>query len=480
MNKKVCLFLVPLLLTGCSLSNANNNEQKKDEGNYLIKEETSIDFLCMLNDKYKSYLQEMIDEFKEIEPKVTVNLSNPLGSGNYAMLEKTVIAGFYNEDYPDIVQCYPDNVVKYLAKGYAVNLDTYINDSTSGLPQDDKEDYISAFMEEGQQYSTEGTYSLPFCKSTELMYYNADALLGIELDGVNNNQPLDDEYFNNLTWEELFNNLCPKLKAYNDSLADDAKIMKDTTNSAIFTYDSDENLFITLANQYGYGYTSYENGKPSIDFDNEEMKALVKKLKVAKDNKYFQTKNSYGDYVSSLFTDRESLFTVSSTASLAYNFNEKDPFAVGVAKIPYAEGKDYSAINQGPSICILDHKDNNRSLASYLLWKHITDKTNSFSWSMKTGYMGIRNSCYTSDEYKASLVINDPNNFKEVAEVENRIKIAEVRSSMFNTPVFRGSGNARTNVGLLLKVCLLSEDLDSEIDKLFKDYSDDAKKYLEQ
>ena len=479
MKKSLYLVLLPLLLVGCSFSSSNKNNNNGNE-NYVIKEKTTIDFLCMLNEKYKGYAQQMIDEFEKIEPNVKVNLSNPLGSGDYSMLEKTVISGFFNEDYPDIVQCYPDNVVKYLAKGYAVNIDQYLNNADYGLTNEDKEDYISAFMEEGQHYFVPGTYSLPFCKSTELLYYNADALIGLKLDGVNDDKPIDASYLDSLTWDELLSNLCPKLTEYNNSLSNEDKIMKISEESAIFTYDSDENLFITLANQYGYGYTSVdEDGKAHIIFDNPQMKALMKQFKAASDNKYFKTKKTYsGEYVSTLFTDRECLFTVSSTAGVTYNYNSKDPFAVGVAKIPHAAGREYSAINQGPSICILDHKDNNRALASYLLWKYITNKTNSFSWSLKTGYLGIRNSCYTSDEYKESLVIEDKTDLFNVLQVDNRIKISEVRSHMFNTPVFKGSGNARTDVGLLLRDCLLSPDLDSEIDQLFKYYSDDAKSYL--
>ena len=469
MNKRVYLLLVPLLITGCSFnSNKKDDKNKNDKG--YIKEATTIDFLCMSDSSYRDTLEKIIKDFKEEEPNVTVNLCNPLGSGSYDMIEKTVFAGFFNQDYPDIVQCYPDNVVNYIAAGYALNIDDFLNDSTFGLNEKEKEDYISSFMEEGQGYSVPGTYSLPFCKSTELMYYNADLLIGLELDGINENKPLDDAYLNNLTWEELFDNLCPKLKEKN--------LIVESDKSSIFTYDSDENLFITLANQYDYGYTSIdEQGKPSVDFDNNEMKELIKTFKKAKDDGYLQTKNTYGNYVSYSFVDKKSLFTVSSTAGLAYNFDKENPITIGVAKIPHAEGREYSSINQGPSVCLLDHKDDNRAKASFLFWKFLTNETNSSTWSVKTGYMGIRNSTYESEEYMQSLNVNDEDLLK-AAEAKNRVKISEVKSQTFNTPVFKGSGRARKNVGLLLKDCLMSEDLNSEIDSLFRTYSDDAKSYI--
>ena len=484
MKNKIFYFaFIPFLILSCNSNNGNNgNTDPIDNNDYYIKEDVKISFLCMANQKYLDKLQSMIDEFEQMEPHVKVNLYNPLGSGNYTMLEKLIVSGFFKENYPDISQCYPDNVVKYIAKGYAINLDDYLNNDEYGIFTEGN-DYITSFMDEGKGYALPGTYSLPFCKSTELMYYNADALIGLDLHQqdatINNGNPLDEDYLDNLTWDELFDKLCPAIKGYNDAQDDNHKIMSVDESSSIFTYDSDENFFITLANQYGYGYTSVnELGEGSIDFDNDGMRTLVKKLKVAKDNKYLQTRGSYLDYVSELFLNRKALFTVSSTAGLSYNYNENDPFKIGVARIPRADGGSYSAINQGPSVCILDHKDENRSLASYLLWKHITSKENSSDWALFTGYMGIRNSSYQTEEYQKALDVTGVTDLKQIATSDNLKKIAEVRSDTFNTPVFRGSGNTRTIVGRLLKECLLSSGADEDINQLFENALIDAESYL--
>lgn len=484
MKTKLFYFLlVPFLLTGCNTSKKDDSDSHKTDENYLIKEDTSIDFLCMVNDSYRAELQRMVNDFMSIEPHVKVRLYNPLGSGDYTAIERVIVSGFFKEDYPDIAQCYPDNVVKYIAQGYAVNLDEYLNNEPYGLSEEDKTDYISTFIEEGQHYTTEGTYSLPFCKSTELLYYNADVLLDLDLSSVdatiNNGEPLSASYLDNLTWEELFDKLCPALKAYNDSLSADEKIYVDSTDSSIFTYDSDENFFITLANQYGYGYTSLKDGKGSIDFNNPEMRALVKRLHTAKQNKYLQTKGTYLDYVSELFVEQKSLLTISSTAGLTYLYNKNNPFSIGVAKIPHAEGRDYSSINQGPSLCILDHDDSNRSLASFLLWKHITNKSNSSAWSLKTGYMGIRNSSYDTDEYKVAIDVKEDADELEIATADNLKKSAQVREQTFNTAVFRGSSEARTNVGNLLAEILLDENgTEAFIEEKFAEYQEKTEKKL--
>ena len=488
MNKKYfyCLLL-PLLLSGCSSQKENGNSDKTiDDKDAIIKEDVTINFLSMTDGKYLTTLQSIVDDFMNVEPHVKVNIYNPLGTGNYNTLEKYVVAGFFKEDYPDIVQCYPDNVVKYISHGYAVALDKYLDNETYGVRKTSNNDYIETFMNEGSAYDKVGTtYSLPFCKSTELMYYNEDALLGLDLStvdsSINSGLPLTEEYLDSLTWEEFYDKLCPALVLENSNRADDNKLFKEDESSCILAVDSDENYFITLAEQYGYGYTSVdENGNGSIDFDNPEMKNLIKKLKTYRDNKYLQTRGTYLDYVSSLFTGKKALFTISSTAGLSYNIPGKndEPFSVGVARIPYAAGRNYLSINQGPSLCVLDHKDENRSLASYLLWKHITNETNATKWALSTGYMGIRNSTYTSPEYIATLTPGENASEFEKVEAKNFKKIADVREHTFNTALFKGSSNARTNVGKLLKDCLNSNDLDSDIDDLFKSYSDEAKSHL--
>ena len=208
------------------------------------------------------------------------------------------------------------------------------------------------------------------------------------------------------------------------------------------------------------------------------MRAWAKKLYDAKDAGYLQTRNSHKDYVSYLFQNREALFTVSSNAGLSYNYAWDDPFAIGVAKIPHAEGQEYSSINQGPSVCILDHQDEDRTLASFLFWKHLTNRENSATWAVNTGYMGIRNSAYSSDIYQATVSTEEGEQSYAAAVSKNLLKAADVRSSTFNTKVFRGSGNARTDVSLLLKAIFKSDGQEDTITGLFEEYESDARNYL--
>src|SRR5574344_2849075 len=123
------------------------------------------------------------------------------------------------------------------------------------------------------------------------MFYNAAVVIRLDLSKqdkeINGGAPLNAAYFDTLTWDELFDHLCQAIEAYNATLPTDQKILKtDQAYHSIFAYDSDDNLFITLAKQYGYGYTSVVNGAGSVDFNNDGMKSVMKRFKTAYDKGY--------------------------------------------------------------------------------------------------------------------------------------------------------------------------------------------------
>ena len=92
--------------------------------------------------------------------------------------------------------------------------------------------------------------------------------------------------------------------------------------------------------------------------------------------------------------------------------------------------------------------------------------------------MGIRNSSYQSDEYQAALSPSDSSNLYAKAVSANLKMISQVRDQTFDTALFRGSGNARTNVGKLLTDSLDEETDIGDIDELFASYAADAESYL--
>ena len=286
----------------------------------VITEDTTVTIWTTIGQANRAPFDAALERLAELEPKLHVN--NVYQSAGYDELRNMVVQGFAANNYPDLVYCYPDHVADYIDAGKAVNLDPYINNPTYGLTEEDKADYIEAFMAEGQEYSVEGTYSLPYSKSTEAMYYNRALLNNLDLSGIdpsiNKGNPLNDAYFRNLTWDELFNKLCPALITYNDGLPADQKLLDFDANEnvGIFGYDSDDNLFITLAQQYGYGYTGIDaSGRGEILFNNDGMKELLTDFNSWARKRYIVSQGTTGSYTSNLFTAQQCLFSVSSFLS---------------------------------------------------------------------------------------------------------------------------------------------------------------------
>ena len=454
----------------------------------FITEPTSIEF--MSNSSYGDNIDSYIEAFKKVEPNVTV--TNTKESASYQGVIDKVVEGIPANNYPDLVVGYPDAVEQIMELGKIVKLDNYIDNKYYGWSEADKEDIIETYMDEGRSYPRKGVWSLPFAKSTEAMFYNKDVLIGLDLVAqdatINNGKPLDEAYIESLTWEELFGHLAPAIIAKNETLDADHKILKDneTYSKAVFGYDSDDNLFITLAEQYGFGYTSInEYGEGQLDFVNAGMKGLLKTFNTAKNNGYVITKGTSkgGNYTNYSFTNECALFTVGSTGGLKYQTSPN--FETGGAPIPQAAGADRKVINQGPSLAILDHSDSNRALASWLFAKFITNEQNSLDWAVNTGYLPIRYSVVESSTYQEiikeglSKDVHDLDHLKAVCSqyVGNSTYVGD---ALFASPVFKGSSQARVQVGGLVTelLALTPAEFDAQVDAKFQTAYDNTIKYM--
>lgn len=482
--------------SAASTEKSESTSTSGDSGTGIIKEATEITLTATLS--YTDQIESFISSFKKVEPNVTVTYSKE--STGYDGLKDKIVEGIAVNNFADMAVLYPDAIGTLMDYGIVTKLDDYMNNATYGFTEDDLDDIIPAYFDEGENYSVEGSYSLPFCKSTEAMFYNKGVLVGLDLSAydsaINGGKALSEEYLNNLTWDELFDHLCPALVAYNDAQDDTHKILLDnaTYSKAVLGYDSDDNLFITLAQQYGYGYTSIDpvtgEGKllfniDDIDSDGDGvndtngMKELLKKFKKAYDKGYIITKGSSngGNYTNYSFTAGAALFSIGSTGGAKYQ--QKEGLDTGVARIPQAPegtGHQEALISQGPSIALLNHGDANKTLASWLFYKHMINEANALKWSLDTSYSPIRYSVMESSEY----LDNCDDTGKEPGTLDllkartfTYVARNEVNSALFTSPVFKGSDVARTQVGSLITT-LLTTDSDKFNDALVNSEFDKA------
>lgn len=458
MKKNLLKTLAIITLTATALpvvSSCGNKSITPDfvmpENGFNTDEEVSISFYHTMGQPLQDVLNVYLEDFKEMYPNINVK-HNAIGAYDDVRDQMTteLSAG---QNSADLAYCYPDHVALYNKAKSVVTLDTLIDDTTYGygLSQAQIDDFIPAYYEEGRAFGDGKMYSLPFSKSSEVLYY-------------------DKTFFDEnkltvpTTWDEM-EEVCAQIKRLDP-------------NSIPLGYDSESNLFITLCEQFGSPYTS-ATGDHFL-FDNDTNKAFVSRFKEWYDKGYITTKEIYAGYTSSLFISdgvQRSYMCIGSSAGASYQRPElvggKYRFEVGITSIPQQNAeKSPAVISQGPSVCIFRNKDPQKVLASWLLVKFLTTNTEfQAQFSMSSGYTPVLNSSFENPVYKEFL--NNADGGTYIAALSTKVCV-EQRDWYYYSPAFVGSSKARDTVGALVCAVLLGR---KSVDAAFKDAIEECRYY---
>ncbi len=461
MKKLLAIFLAALMLvtmiglTSCGTGKAAPNFEVPAEG--YNGEEVTIKFYHTMGSNLSDVLDIYIAEFNKLYPNIHVVWEQV---GNYDDVRDQVKTEITVGNQPNIAYCYPDHVALYNIAGAVATLDSLIDseievtraDGTTeilGLTDEQKADFIKGYYEEGQKFGDDLMYTMPLSKSTEVLYYNKTFF------EENNLTPPT-------TWDEM-EELCKKIKEIDP-------------NSIPLGYDSEGNWFITMCEQYGYDYTSAEEGNHYL-FDNADTKGFVKEFREWYQNGYLTTQTLYGGYTSGLFVATEgprSYMSIGSSAGATHQRPTKDadgnyPFEVGITSIPQVNAEEGKVISQGPSVCIFKKDNPQEVVASWLFVKYLTTCIEfQAEFSMASGYVPVLKSVAQAPAYAAFLAEADGGDY--IAALSAKVCL-EQEDYYFTSPAFNGSSEARTQVqNLLCKVFALPDaNLDAEIDKAFAD-----------
>ncbi|MDE6946511.1 MAG: extracellular solute-binding protein [Anaeroplasmataceae bacterium] len=379
----------------------------------------TITFWHTMGDSLQKVLNPAIEQFQKDHEGWTIE-STQIGS--YNDVRNQTIAYIAAGNNPSLVYCYPDHIATYNKSLQVVDLNTYIKDPELGFTQAQLDDFIEGYYQEGSAFGDGAMYSLPFSKSTEVIYYNKTVFEEEEL-----NVPT--------TWEEM-EEVCRVLKLR----------YPDSTPLGI---DSESNFFITTAAQKGVGYTS-ATGEHYI-FDNAENRATVQMLKDWFDKGYVTTQSVYGTYTSGLFVSEESkrsFMSIGSTGGANHQTPSNGRFEVGMAKIPTFAGKDLKAISQGPSLAMLKQSSEEKMQMTWIFMRDYLLTTEfQAEFSMASGYNPVLKSTYDNPVYSAWL--DGADGVKNVAALAAKTS-QTFSDSFFVSDAFIGSSTARDEVGELV------------------------------
>ena len=446
-------------------------------------EPVEITFYHTMGQALRDVLEKGIEDFNKLYPNIKVKHEQ---IGGYDDVRNQIATELTANAQPNLAYCYPDHVALYNLSNSVTTLDNLVNSTqtvtradgtteTLGLTAAQKADFIQGYYNEGRQFGDGLMYSLPLSKSTEVLYYNRDFFEehflivdengnAVDMDenteGVQKGVYLPTHWFSESADDKLsLEYFCKKIKEIDP-------------NCIPLGYDSESNLFITMCEQLGSGYTTLK-GDSNFIFDNAANKTFVREFRSWYRSGYMTTQEIFGAYTSGLFVATEgarSYMSIGSSAGASHQRPTKVdgayPFQVGIASIPQMNPANPKVISQGPSLCIFQKDNPTEVVASWLFAKFLaTNVKFQASFSMASGYVPVIKSVMDNPTYKAS--------FLDLADGGDNVTALSVKvcleqsDAYYTSPAFNGSSKARDQVGLILTSVLVGEASDeSSLNKL--------------
>ena len=397
----------------------------------------TVTFYHTMGQKLQEVLNAWIPEFNKQYPNITIEHKQ---QGSYDDLRKQITTELNGGNSPSMAYCYPDHVALYNKSRAVATLDDFIASETMGLGQATANEFVRGYYEEGRAYGDGKMYTLPYSKSTEVLYYNKT-------------------FFNQhglkvpTTWDEM------------EMVME--QILEIDPIAVPLGYDSEANWFITMCEQLNTPYTTATEGQ-KFTYDVSTNHEFVGRLREWYQNGWVTTEEIYGAYTSDLFTQTDptqakSYMCIGSSAGASYQcpdpFTDENgqvsyPFEVGVALPPQINPEAPKVISQGPSLCMFK-KSAQEMAATWLFMKFLTTNAGlQANFSATSGYAPvIKNLDKKHEGYATTLATADSNANLQATCVKQCLNQED---AMFVSPAFVGSSGAREEVGILIQNCFVN------------------------
>ena len=470
MKKIVAILLLVTMLLGIGLMSGCNKKNEVLKQDVVIPEggydgsAVTITFYHTMGQNLRDVLDKFIPEFNKLYPNITVVHEQV---GGYEDVRDQIKTELTVGNQPNIAYCYPDHVALYNVARAVVTLDDLIASDIEitrkdgskeklGLTAEQQADFIEGYYAEGKEFGDGKMYTLPFSKSTEVLYYNKTFF---DANGLTPPK----------TWDEM-EALCKKIKEIDPT-------------SIPLGYDSESNWFITMCEQLGSDYTS-ATGEHYL-FNNDTNKQFVKRFREWYQKEYVTTQEIYGAYTSGLFTattGQRSYMSIGSSAGAKHQRPAADDkgeyaFEVGITTIPQVDANNPKVISQGPSVCIFKDANPQEVIASWLFVKYLTTNVNfQAAFADASGYVPVLKSVASHPTYAEKMANAD--GFDNITYLSAKVCMEQV-NAYYTSPAFNGSAKARDEVGSLIQAAFIgdaSAGVDALIDKAFLDAINNCKK----
>ena len=342
----------------------------------------------------------MVAKFNKQNPDINVT---PVFAGSYFDTMTKVQATIMGGNPPDVAILLSVDLFSLIDMDAIIPLDDYIKSSKDGEAY--IKDFFPAFMENAVYDGK--VWSIPFQRSTPILYYNKDAFREVGLDP---NKPPT-------TWDELVEYGKKLIKKNAKGEVTRWAVAIPISGGHIWTFEP-------FPIQAGLDGLASDDGK-SVYFDNPITKtALQFVLDLSKKYGIMQKGLiSWGKLPAEFLAGRLAMF-YHSTGSLTFiRKNAKIDF--GVAFLP---GKErYGVPTGGGNFYIFKNIPKDHQDAAWRFIQFMTTPENSADWSIASGYIGIRKSVYETPKMK-EFISKHP----RYLVAKNQLKYAHKEFSVHN------------------------------------------------
>ena len=439
------LSLFPL--TGCHKNKTLEEFQIPESFNESQQIEISFWAKNDTNNTQVNVYKKAIADFETLYPNIEVNLKLYT---DYGKIYNDVITNIATGTTPNVCITYPDHIATYKqGKNVVAPLDELMNDKKYGLGGSEVKfdsvkvtEIVPKFLEEC--IIDENYYALPYLRSTEACYINADYVkaLGYEIP-------------EQLTWDWIFE---VSEKAISEKNQDGTYFVNGKSTLIPFIYKSTDNMMIQMLKQRG---AEYSNQNGDILIFNNDTKDILYTISEHAESRAFST-FKISSYPANFLNAGECIFAIDSTAGATWMGssaplidipeNKLVNFETVVKPIPQYDTENPAMISQGPSMCIFNKENNQEVLASWLFMQFMLTDSVQIAYSQTEGYVPVTTKAQNSDQYLNYLSRSGEDNdlYYKVKIDATKLMLENIENT-FVTPVFSNSASLRNAAGQMIE-----------------------------
>ena len=382
MKKKAVIALLATVLVFGATAQA---EDAYDDGGILDPENpVTLTVWHYYNGVHQAAFDKLVEEFNGTVGKDLGIYVEETSKGSVSDLESAIRDAVNTEvgaeDMPDVFSTYTDSA-------YVLQKDGVLTDLTQYFTQEELDQYVDAYVKEGEFAGDGGLYVFPVAKSTEITMMNKtdwEKFAGetdVSLDDLSTMQGIvkvAEQYYD---WTD----------AKTPGIPNDGK--------AFYGRDSMSNYFLIGMKQLGRDLFEVKDGSVTLQADKDALHTLWENYYVPYVKGYFV---SYGRFGSDDVKTGDTLVYTGSTASSMYfpdNVELDDdsyPIDYVIKNAPVFEGGEAYRVQQGAGMAVAK-SDKTHEYAASIFLKWFTQSDNSLKFGSASGYLPVRKDANTAE-----------------------------------------------------------------------------------